>query len=151
MKNKDRISGGFFFLAGLGISIASIKAQLGTLQQPGPGFFAFLSGSIMAFLALTIFIYPGFTKDGSMGGREKKTSRWKNVLILGSTIAVYCFGVECLGYLLSTFIFLILTFRVIDPQSWWAAILGSAAITVCSYLLFQVWLGLYLPIGFWGF
>ena len=151
MKKKDQISGGLFFLAGLGISIASIKAQLGTLQQPGPGFFAFLSGSILTVLALIMVIFPGLAKDGSTEVREKKVPQWKNVLILGAAIAVYCFVVEFLGYLFSTFIFLILSLRIIDPQSWRVAILGSAAITVCSYLLFQVWLGLYLPISFWGF
>jgi hypothetical protein len=52
-----------------------------------------------------------------------------------------------LGFLLSTFVFLVFLLRVIEPQRWPVALLGSIAVSVAFFCLFELGLKSQLPKG----
>ena len=56
-----------------------------------------------------------------------------------------------LGFLISTFLLLILLFRVQASYSLKNVILLSAASTIASLVVFDIWLGVQLPRGFMGY
>jgi hypothetical protein len=52
-----------------------------------------------------------------------------------------------LGFLISTFIFLAFLLRVIEPQRWSVALLGSLAASAAFYFIFEMGLKSQLPRG----
>ena len=71
MKNNDQRSSLFWLVIGLAIALYSMKYGLGKFSSPGPGFMPFLSGLILAGLALVVFF-----QQLSKGGKEKLRDLW---------------------------------------------------------------------------
>jgi putative tricarboxylic transport membrane protein len=150
MKRKDFISGVVLFLVGCGICGYALRTSLGTITQPGAGFFGFLTGAaISIFSLITLFRGWRLPKPGSSEG-TKESVRWRNIILLCLGVLAYSYGLEFLGYLIATLLLMIFLFRTIEPQPWWVVLLGGVSTTLISYLLFQVWLKIDLPIGFLG-
>ncbi len=59
--------------------------------------------------------------------------------------------VNPLGFLLSTFLLLFLLFRVQGAYSLGKVLCLSAASTIASIVVFDLWLGVQLPRGFMGY
>jgi len=148
MRKKDFLSGAFFLLAGLGICFYALHATLGTITRPGPGFFAFLIGVALVFLSAIILLQAFFVSDkGPSAEKSEKGSRWRYVLIVLFAVFGYTLIMEPLGYLVSTFILMIVLFGGIYPQRWWVGLVSSVGATLISYVLFDLWLGVHLPTG----
>ena len=62
----------------------------------------------------------------------------------------YTAAVNSLGFVLTTFIFVLLLLRVIESTKWWLLLVKAILVTVGNYLFFVVWLGLNLPKGFFA-
>jgi len=152
MKNPDQYSGIFWILLGGTVTISSFFYGVGSFSTPGPGFITFLAGATLTLLSLILFI----SSTRSKGGGESLGSLWegrqtgKAFYILGLLVA-YMFLVTPLGFLLSTFLLLILLFRIQAAYSLRKVIFLSAASTVASIIVFDAWLGVQLPRGFMGY
>lgn len=152
MKNPDQYAGIFWILLGGAITISSFFYGVGSFSAPGPGFITFLAGAILTLLSLVLFI----SSSKSKGTGQSLRSLWegrqsgKAFYILALLVA-YMFLMTPLGFLLSTFLLLILLFRVQATYSLRKVILLSAAATVSSIIVFDVWLGVQLPRGFLGY
>lgn len=130
------------------ICLDSYWLKLGTPSSPGPGFFSFGAGLILGVLSLIEFFKSSVEKH-----EQKKIERgekYKIVLVLAA-LAAYGLVLEWIGFLLSTFTLLIFLLRVIVPQRWTRVLVTAFLSSLCSYLLFEVWLKAQLPRGFLGF
>jgi putative tricarboxylic transport membrane protein len=151
MGKSDRISGSFWFLFSVFISYESYKLGLGSLHQPGPGFLFFWTGIIVASLALLIITMslrnpsPDEVPEQAFGRANVR----KVVLVLIS-LFVYALLMEWLGFFIVTLLLFILLLGVIEKKNWWFAILVSLAVTLLSYLLFELGLQSQLPKGILG-
>lgn len=150
MKEKDFISGMVLFLVGCGICGYAFHTSLGRITQPGAGFFAFLSGLAIAIFSLLIFLKSWLSSRPASGSTGEAATHWRNILLLSLGILGYSYGIEFLGYLIATLLLMLFFFRTIEPQPWWVVLLGGIGTTSISYLLFQVWLKIDLPIGVFG-
>jgi Na+/pantothenate symporter len=56
---------------------------------------------------------------------------------------------EKLGYLITTFLAMLLLFGIYERKRWWVALVGSIIVTVITYVVFHVLLNVQLPEGFW--
>ena len=152
MKNPDQCAGIFWILLGGAITLSSFFYGVGSFSTPGPGFITFLAGAILTLLSLVLFL----SSSKSKGGGQSLRSLWegrqsgKAFYILALLVA-YMFLMTPLGFLLSTFLLLILLFRVQAAYSLQKLILLSAAATIISIIVFDVWLGVQLPRGFMGY
>jgi putative tricarboxylic transport membrane protein len=72
------------------------------------------------------------------------------VITMSLSLLLYCVALKPLGFVLTTLVLLVFLFRVIGGLSWKASIAGPIIITVCFYLLFQVWLEVQFPLGPFG-
>jgi hypothetical protein len=63
----------------------------------------------------------------------------------------YSLFLDTLGFLVSTFILLLMLFRFVEPQKWVVAMGGSALASIASYVVFELWLKTQLPRGILGF
>lgn len=150
MKNNDQRSSLFWLAIGLAIAFYSRRYDLGTLSTPGPGFLPFLSGAVMAFLALVVFLQqiPG-KKDtlNSLWAHKK----WPAVPIVMTALIVYAVALNYLGFILDTLVLTAFLLRVMEPLAWHKVMAGAAGATLGSYAVFHLWLEAQLPAGLLGF
>ena len=151
MKNNDQRSSLFWLVIGLAIALYSMKYGLGKFSSPGPGFMPFLSGLILAGLALVVFL-----QQLSKGGKEKlrdlwAQKNWSTIMMVMGALVLYTIFFRFFGFLLDTFLLTAFLLRVMEPLSWKKVLAGAMGAAVGSYAIFQLWLEAQLPKGFLGF
>ena len=118
------------------ICVGSLRLSLGTFHNPGPGFLSFYAGLILGGLALVVHLQsrkaPSAKREAEPIWRNRQRG-WKMVLTV-LALLVYAVGMNYLGFLISTFIFLAFLLKVIEPQRWSVALLGSLAASGVFYL-----------------
>ena len=140
---RDLKSGFFFFGLSLFILWESLRLDLGTLREPGPGFLSFCTGITLSVLSL-ILIYRGW------GLRESQEHFSRRVLLALVFLILYSLALNTLGFVLATFLLVGVFFRLGQPRPWWALIGMSALVTFLGYLIFGVLLKVYFPRSFLG-
>ena len=133
---------------------------VGALQQglfrkgiPGPGFLPFFSGIFLIVLACIVFVPAlGMRKEEDARVEKffpEKDSQKKILLGLGALFG-YGIALEYTGYLLTTFLFMVLTSRIMEPERWRPILIVAFLTATLSYLLFVVLLEVQLPKGLLG-
>ena len=150
MRDKDFTSGLVFFLVACGVCFYAFRTSLGSLTNPGPGLFAFMSGGVLFVLSLVLMLKSWRLPKSPSAEKSREPLRRRNILILASAMVIYSLVLNYLGYIPSTLLLMIVFFRGIEPQPWWVVMLGSSVSAGFSYLLFHVWLKIDLPIGILG-
>ncbi len=151
MKKNDSLGSLVWLGFAILICVGSIRLPLGTWRDPGPGFLPLGSGIFLGGLSLVYYVQtrlrklpafqePLFTKEGR-----------KTLLLLLIILFSYAIGLVILGFLSSTFLFLLLLSRIIKPRKWLVAAGGSAIASLAAYFIFEFWLRVPLPKGFWRF
>ena len=107
--SRDLISSLFWFAVAIYFSIEGfIHLTVGTLSQPGPGFFPFLGGVVLGLLSL-IQLLKSLKNRDSLSLSGLKSSKF--LLATGATLA-YLLLLEKIGFVTITFLFLFLLFRL---------------------------------------
>jgi putative tricarboxylic transport membrane protein len=150
MKKLDFIGSGFWLLLGFLICEESWQINLGEFRNPGPGFLPFGAGLILGGLAFALLVKTLRGKSGGDRAFWAERRRWPKVSLTLTSIFVYGFLLEPVGFLLMTFLIMGFLFRVIEPQRWRTVIAGALFSAVGAYLIFEVWLKVELPKGFLG-
>jgi putative tricarboxylic transport membrane protein len=144
----DRICGAILLLLGLGILWEGRGISFGRLSAPGPGFFPTIL-AILLILVSFLLIVPGKKKESdSFGGWSKV---FKRVLPVFAILMVYFFLLECLGFVISGLLLMMVLFIKVGSQRWYVALLGACASIGSAYVLFGVLLKSSLPRGVLGF
>jgi putative tricarboxylic transport membrane protein len=159
MKRHLQTDGLIWIILGIAMCIGSIKLQLGSFRAPGPGFLPFLTGASLGIFGL---ILMGSTVFAGRGEREHLRSdeglekwNWRKSrapLLTLMTLLVYIGLLEPLGFVLTTFVCLLLLFKLSEPKRWLMPLILSGVTSILSYLLFSVWLKCQFPRGllkFW--
>lgn len=118
---------------------------MGTLKRPGPGFLPFILACILIVLALALIASQwrkGSAKAPFWPGRT-----WLRPLLGAVAFALYAFLIGLVGFLPTTFIFLILWMWIIESISWGRIAVVSTGVTVMLYLIFGYFLEVPLPGG----
>ncbi len=151
MKNNDQRSGLFWVVIGLAIALYSTKYGLGKFSSPGPGFMPFLSGLVLAGLAVLVFFQQlsKGSKEGLMDLWAQKN--WRTIMMVMGALVLYTIFFRFFGFLLDTFLLTAFLLRVMEPLSWKKVLAGAIGASVGSYAIFQLWLEAQLPTGFLGF
>ncbi len=136
---------------GIWICIASLMLSLGEFHNPGPGFLSFFAGLIMAGLALIVHLQsrqarPGKKKENPEPIWADRAKGMKMVLTVAALL-VYAVVMNYLGFLIGTFLFLAFLLKVIEPQRWSVALLGSLVASAAFYGIFEFGLQSQLPKG----
>ena len=143
-------------LVWLGIAIficaGSLKLSLGTFHNPGPGFLSFYAGLIVGVLALVVHLQsrriPSSDEKSPPLWMDK--SRGRKMVLTVLALLGYAVIMNYLGFLMSTLVFLVFLLRVIEPQRWPVALLGSLAASTAFFCLFEFGLQSQLPKGPFG-
>jgi putative tricarboxylic transport membrane protein len=152
MGKADKISGLFWFLFSVFVSFESYRLGLGSVYQPGPGFFFFWTGIAVAVLSLVV-ILRSFGTQAPEEEKEAPTGKRTATKVIFVLVALFLYALlmEWLGFLIVTLLLFIFLLSVIEKKKWWFAILVGLAVTVAAYLLFEVGLQSQLPKGLLDF
>jgi putative tricarboxylic transport membrane protein len=131
--------------------IESYRIRLGTINDPGPGFFPFGAGFAMLILSLAALFQSIARKKKVEKTALQEPFRWWNIVIILAAITAYAFSLEKIGFLINTFLFICLLLKVVEPQTWKTAILGALITTMAANLVFNVIFQTHLPSGILGF
>ncbi len=147
--NKNQGSSLAWLGVGLLICVGSVGLSLGNFHNPGPGFLPFLCGAVLAGLSFIDFFQFRRSSSPEQGTSPVWADRKKGMKMVWTVIALlaYAVGMQYLGFLWSTMIFIGFLLRVIEPKRWSVVILSSLLTAVISYCIFELWLQTQLPKG----
>jgi putative tricarboxylic transport membrane protein len=151
-REKERISALFWVVVAISICFGSVRLNLGGLHKPGPGFFPFLVGSILGILSFLLFLQSFKRLPG-----DEKRPFWPNpkrslkITYILIALILYALGMDYLGFLFSTLLFLGFLLKAIEPQRWPMVLSGSILGTILFYGVFKYWLDIPFPTGILGF
>lgn len=147
----NRISGIFFMGIGIFFSLYARFVEIGTWNEPGPGFLPFWAGITITVMAAFLFIGSFKGKDPLRPPFFPETDSWKRVLITFLALIVYNLLLNPLGFFLTTLFFVGFLVRFIFPQSIFRTLVVAIASAIVARLLFINFLETQLPKGFIGF
>lgn len=142
-KTGDVIASLFCLFIGTAVTIGSIRLDVGTPTEPEPGFFPFISGSLLIVLSVILLVYAllgrssGTLKLGDLGR--------PGILVAG--LFVYSLILDFTGYVISTAILSAVVLYVMEVRVIWKIAAVSIFTAIVSYILFDRLLGITLPIG----
>jgi hypothetical protein len=141
---RDFWSGLMFVAVGVVFAWGALNYSFGTSARPGPGYFPFGLGILLALLggftlfeALTIE-----TEDGEPVG----AFAWKPLIVVLFAIALFGVLLPRAGLIISLPLLVIISSWASDEFSWKAALINAVVLTVFSYLVFVKGLGLTIPL-----
>ena len=151
MKKKDQISGAFWLFVAVIIIWQSLELKIGSYRSPGSGYIPLAVGIGMGIVSLIIILRATLFAHAVPGiSLEVPAAVLKKLGLVVAGIFLYAVLFTSLGFTLSTFLFLVLLFKSVEPQRWPTAILWAGGATFLAYLLFCITLQCELPRGFWG-
>lgn len=111
----------------------------------------FLPRLMLAALTLeSIFlIFSSLRRKGKISAdSEKPKQLWHSrPLIMFGAFLAYVYLATLFGYVVSTIVFLVLSFYLLGVRKVWLLVVVPPAITLATYYLFEILLDVYLPSG----
>jgi len=150
--NADRISGCFWLVFGLIVSLVSHQLGLGSLRRPGPGFLFFWAGILLGVLSLITLIRA--EDDDREGGTVKAIWREKNipkVVLVTVSLFLYAVFLEKLGFVPLTLLLFVFLLGWIEKRGWLFTLSATLIVTMAAYFIFEILLQSQLPKGVLGF
>lgn len=145
--SRDLISSLFWLAVAIFFVADSVmRLTFGTLHQPGPGFFPFWAGVVLAILSL-ISLFRSLKKRDVLSLSGFKSPK---LLLVTAALLAYLLLLETLGFLIVTFLFLLLLFRI-EYRGWGVSAMLALVAAGFSFAIFQLWLKTQLPVGPFGF
>ncbi len=152
MKKIDMIPAMFWMGLGIAVAVSSYRLRLGTLENPGPGLAPFLLGIMLSLCSLPILVRSFLVMmKNEKGGDESIWSgiQFKKLIIVVASLLGYWMFLEKIGFILTTFLLLLILFKTMDSQKWRAVLVASILTVLVVFIVFVVVLRVELPSGVW--
>jgi putative tricarboxylic transport membrane protein len=144
MVRRDVVVGVLVLALGAAAIFESAKLPLGTVRNPGQGFFPWWTSAVIVLLALVLLTQALISRPST---NQQAPGRIAKVTALLLVLSAYTFLLDFLGYLLCTFLLVLFMLRVTDAQRWLVALSMALLTAVGSYVVFAIWLDVPLPRG----
>ncbi|MDH0865254.1 tripartite tricarboxylate transporter TctB family protein [Mitsuaria sp. GD03876] len=142
---RDFWSGLMFVVVGVAFACGSIiNYSFGTSARPGPGYFPFGLGILLALLGAVV-LFKALTIE-SEGGQPVGAFAWKPLLIVVGSIVLFGFALPRLGMIITLPLLITCASMASDEFKWRDALLSSVVLTAGSYAIFIWGLNLVIPI-----
>ena len=140
----------FWLLFSVVMAREAFRLPMGEMKDPGAGFFPLLIGlvtGLLALIALVQSLKEKNEKNEAPAPRSTEPFRWWNIVVILAALIAYALTLTTLGFMINTFLFMLLLLKVIEPQTWKKAVLAALITAVASDLFFNVLLGAQIPSG----
>ena len=141
---KDFVSGLALIAVGVAFAIGATDYDFGSAVRPGPGYFPFGLGIILAILG-GVVLFSAFTSNRSDGDPIGKIP-WRPLLCIVGALVFFGFALPRLGFLISFPVMIVLTSAGGSEFTWRDALLNALILTVMSYAIFIYGLQLTIPL-----
>lgn len=148
MKRYDIILFIFWFGISLFVMVLSYRLGLGKFHAPGPGLVPFLIGVLLLVISFYL-ILRSFLKIGHRDKTVKEKQSHVNIMKIGIVVVslfAYALFLETLGFLITTFLLLIILFKAAGSKRLSFVLIGSILTVLVTYFVFNS-LGLRFPMG----
>lgn len=148
-RDRDVKSSLFWALIGILFCIGGFHYGIRRSGIPGPGFLPFVTGIILVALSLILLISRFLDRGGRAGPKEEPMPgglALSRILIVLGALCLYVLILEPLGFMVTTFLFMIVLLRL-EPRKWMFILLVSIGATAFFFVLFKVLLRVPLPSG----
>ena len=141
---------GLLLLVGF-ISFESRQLSFGTFRVPHTGFFPKILVGLLLLLSLTCLAQTLRAKEPDRRAEKIPAEGWIRIGATLATLVGFALVLEWLGFLLSTFLLMVLLLRAIEAPKWSKVVIVALTTALASYILFAWLLGVPLPAGVLGF
>jgi len=141
---RDFWSGLMFLVAGVTFAWGATEYSFGTSAKPGPGYFPFGLGILLALLG-GLVLFKALTLE-SEGGDPVGTIAWRPLLVIVVAISVFGLALPRLGLACTLPLLITLSALAGDQFRWRDVLVTSVVLTVGSWALFIVGLKLTIPL-----
>lgn len=141
---KDLVAGVMFTVAGVAFATGALSYSFGSAARPGPGYFPFGLGILLALMGAVILMrgLATRTEPGQKFGPMSK----RPLPIVVLAILSFAITLPTLGMVLALPILIAIISAAGDQFSWRDVAIGSLVLTLGSWLVFIKGLALTLPV-----
>jgi putative tricarboxylic transport membrane protein len=137
-------------LAGF-ILLQSRYLPFGTLQTPQTAFFPTTLATLLLGFSLILLMQSFLAAPQTRRGPEPIAAEgWVRIGATLTAMVAFALALERLGFLLTTFLLMVLLLRAVESQRWPKVVGIAVAAALVSYALFGWLLGIPLPAGVLG-
>ena len=141
---KDFWSGLMFIVAGIGFAWGATSYNFGSSARPGPGYFPFGLGVLLAVLGAMV-LFKSLT-IATEGGDRIGNWAWKPLTVIVGSVLSFAFLLPHLGLFITLPILVLVAARAGDEFHWGEAIVNAAVLTLGCWGIFIKGLSLTLPL-----
>jgi hypothetical protein len=141
---RDFVSGLLFIIVGIGFAWGATTYSFGESARPGPGYFPFGLGILLALLG-AIVVFGALTVE-TEGGEPIGHIAWKPLILILATVGVFGYVLPHFGLVIAVPLLIFMAGFAGDEFSWKDALISSIVLTIGSYLIFIKGLGLIIPV-----
>jgi putative tricarboxylic transport membrane protein len=149
MLRWDRIASLVLLVCGAILAVGAQRMELGSLNQPGPGFLPLGAAGLLVALALA-YAVSSFRRAPDGADSPWPQQNRTTLIVVVASLALYCAALSSLGFIPSTFVLMVVLFLAADPGKWLAALIKAALSVAISYLVFEKLLMIQFPAGLFG-
>lgn len=145
IKNEmDFWSGVMFIAVGVGFAWGATNYSFGSSARPGPGYFPFGLGILLALLGALV-MFKSLTVESEGGGRVGAFA-WKPLAIVVGSLVIFGFALPNLGMVIALPLLVVTAALAGDEFHLGEALANAAILTAGSWVIFIWGLGLVIPL-----
>jgi hypothetical protein len=142
---RDFVSGLMFLVVGVAFAWGATEYSFGTSARPGPGYFPFGLGILLAILGALV-LFKALTLE-SEGGDPIGKIAWRPLLVIVAAVALFGVALPRLGLICTLPLLITMSALAGQEFQWRDVLISSVVLTLGSWALF-IW-GLKLTIPVW--
>lgn len=140
---KDFWSGLMFVVVGLGFAWGATEYSFGSSARPGPGYFPFGLGLLLAVLG-GLVLFKALTIESDNGDPIGSVA-WRPLVVIVLAILIFGMALPRLGMVLTLPILVVVAALAGDEFKLKEALINSVVLTALSWVVFIWGLGLVIP------
>jgi hypothetical protein len=137
-------------LAAIGVAVAYVSwgYGFGSLSRPGPGLYPFFVGIAIAFAAFVALAGTFRRRERGLPVLDRESA--KTFAIMTATFCFWILAMPVLGYVAVTLVATFVFAKAVRLEGWRKPLAVAVGTALFIYLLFDVWLYIDLPRGFFS-
>ncbi len=141
---KDFWSGLLFIAVGAAFAVGALEYSFGSSARPGPAYFPFGLGIIMAVLGGMV-LFKALTLEVE-GGDRIGSWAWRPLVVIVVAVALFGWALPRLGMFISLPLLVFIASLAGDEFRWKEAVANAAILTALCWVVFVYGLSLTIPL-----
>lgn len=142
---RDGVAGCLFVLIGAGFAYGATNYTFGSSMRPGPGYFPLLLGLVLAGLGV-LLVVESMVKRAPAESERIGAIAWRPLGVIAGAIMLFGFLLPRVGLFISLPLLVVLSSFASSESRLPTTLISAAVLTLGSWLVFVVGLGLTIPL-----